>query len=97
MTSLPELRSGVRGRAKGSDCAEDNVAEFVVLSPLTLSNSSPSAPVAFFRRLTMRCFRLRPFGLLPLDPSPSPEAVEPAREVLEREEKGGRSTTSEKL
>ncbi len=49
--------------------------ELVVLSPLTLSTSSPSA--CFLRRLITRCFFLRPWDLLCLaEFRPRPDAAD---------------------
>lgn len=77
VTSSSSRRSGVIGRAPDSDCAEDRVPDAVVLSPFTLSTSSPL--VSLFLRLTTRCFRLRPPWGFPclVDPRPKPEGADP--------------------
>lgn len=81
--SSPSRRSGVRGRAPYSDGADDIVPEYVLLSPLTLSRSSPFA-AAFFRRLTILCFFLRPWAGFPcLDgPIVNPDAADPMLESV---------------
>lgn len=75
--SSPSCRSGVTGRAPDSDGAEEMVPDAVVLSPLTLSTSSPS--ITFLLRLTTRRFRFRPPWGFPclFDPRPKPEAADP--------------------
>ena len=77
VTRSSSRRSGVTGRAPDSDGAEDIVPDAVVLSPLTLSTSSPL--VSLFLRLTTRCFRFRPPWGFPClaEPKPKPEGADP--------------------